>query len=203
MVSSKVTYDAECVIFAAPTFLAPYLIEGQAPFASIQYSPWLTANLTLDRMPAERGVPLAWDNVIYGSASLGYVVATHQSLASRTDKSVWTYYHALCGEPPAEARKKLLSRDWVTWKERILVDLEKAHPDIRDCVSNMDIFRIGHAMARPTPGFLTNGARKQFGATFGSLVFANSDLSGFSIFEQAQYQGVMAADKILKRMGGV
>lgn len=201
--SSQAVYDAECVIFAAPTFLAPYLIEGQAPFKGIEYSPWLTANLTLDRMPAERGSPLAWDNVIYGSPSLGYVVATHQSLASRIDKSVWTYYQALCGEPPAAARKKLLASDWGTWKERILTDLEKAHPDIRDCVSRIDLFRIGHAMARPTPGFLTNAARKHYGDANGSMVFANSDLSGFSIFEQAQYRGVIAADKILKRLGRV
>ena len=128
-------------------------------------------------------------------------VATHQSLASRIDKSVWTYYQALCGEPPAEARKKLLASDWGTWKERILTDLEKAHPDIRECVARIDIFRIGHAMARPIPGFLTNAARKNYGEANGSLVFANSDLSGFSIFEQAQYRGVIAADKVLKRLG--
>ena len=201
VVSANAVYEAEAVIFAAPSFLAPYLIEGQPAFTGVQYSPWLTANLTLDRMPAERGAPLARDNVIYGSASLGYVVATHQNLASRVEKSVWTYYHALCGEPPVEARKKLLASDWGVWKERILADLERAHPDIRQCVSRVDIFRLGHAMARPVPGFLTNSARANYQQGGGSLVFANSDLSGFSIFEQAQYRGVVAAEKILSRLG--
>ena len=41
---------------------------------SQQYSPWVTANLTLDRLPKERGLDLAWDNVMYDSHSLGYVV---------------------------------------------------------------------------------------------------------------------------------
>ena len=49
-------YRCEDVIFAAPTFLAPYVIEGaRAP--GFAYSPWLVANLTLDRWPDERGVP--------------------------------------------------------------------------------------------------------------------------------------------------
>ena len=27
------------------------------------------------------------------------------------------------------------------------------HPDIRACVSHIDIMRMGHAMVRPAPGF--------------------------------------------------
>ena len=79
-----------------------------------------------------------------------------------------------------------------------MADLERAHPDIRQCVSRIDIFRIGHAMARPEPGFLTNPARLGLAARRGSLFFANSDLSGFSIFEEAQYRGVKAAEQVLR-----
>jgi hypothetical protein len=42
---------AEFIIFAAPTFLAPYLVEGMAPLHDFEYSPWLTANLTLEHFP--------------------------------------------------------------------------------------------------------------------------------------------------------
>jgi hypothetical protein len=35
----------------------------------------------------------------------------------------------------------------------------------------------------------------------GNLLFANSDVSGFSIFEEAQYRGVKAADKAMKLVG--
>jgi hypothetical protein len=36
----------------------------------------------------------------------------------------------------------------------------------------------------------------------GRLLFANSDLSGFSIFEEAQYRGVRAAERVLEKLGG-
>ena len=45
----------------------------------------------------------------------------------------------------------------------------------------------------------TPDRRKNFGKVF----YANSDLSGFSIFEEAQYRGVRAADRVLKLMGGI
>ena len=51
--TEAVDYVADAVIFAAPTFLAPYLIEGALKAAGFVYSPWLTANLTLERPPAE------------------------------------------------------------------------------------------------------------------------------------------------------
>ena len=194
-------FDCQFVIFAAPTYLAPYMMED-APALGGQYSPWLTANLTLERWPVERGVAVAWDNVIYQSAGLGYVVATHQSLRTHQEKTVWTYYWALAAHTPAEGRRLLLDRDWNGWKEAILNDLTRAHPDIRECVSRIDILRMGHAMIRPVPGFLTSEARRRIAQPNGRLVFANSDLSGISIFEEAQFRGVRAADYVLETGGG-
>jgi glycine/D-amino acid oxidase-like deaminating enzyme len=200
--TEQAAYLAGGVIFAAPTFLAHSLIEGVPRAEGFVYSPWLTANLTLDRLPAERGAPLAWDNVIYNSPSLGYVVATHQSVASRIERSVWTYYWALAHKAPAEARKDLLEKDWSYWKEAILADLSRAHPDIRECVSRIDIMRMGHAMIRPSPGFLFSAGRARFtAARRDRLWFANSDLSGISIFEEAQYRGDRAALEALRVLG--
>ena len=34
------------------------------------------------------------------------------------------------------------------------------------------------------------------------ILFANSDLSGISIFEEAQFHGVEAAQAVLRRLGG-
>lgn len=157
--------------------------------------------LTLDRWPREqRGAPMAWDNVLYRSPALGYVVSTHQSLRQHVDRTVWTYYWALADGRPAEVRKQLLERDWGYWKEAVLADLERAHPDIRECVTRVDVMRFGHAMARPTPGFLSAQVGPATGAD-GTLLLANSDLSGFSIFEEAQYRGVEAARAALTRLG--
>ena len=190
-------YAAEAVVFAAPTFLAPYLIEG-APRPPFEYSPWVTANLTLDRLPRERGVELAWDNVIYGSASLGYVNATHMSLATRRERTVWTWYHALSHGNPADNRRLLLQQDCEYWKRFILDDLSRAHPDIRECVSRIDVMRMGHAMARPSPGFLSARRRERFDRGVRNVFFGNSDISGVSIFEEAQYCGVHAAGLALR-----
>jgi glycine/D-amino acid oxidase-like deaminating enzyme len=194
-------WTAEAVIFAAPSFLAARVIDGGPATPDFQYSPWLTANLTLDRWPSERGAPVAWDNVIVDSPSLGYVVATHQSLRTHVPRTVWTYYWALADGPPRVNREWLLAQDWRSLTVRILDDLSRAHPDIRDCVSHIDICRMGHAMIRPTPGFLSSSARRHLRAHGNRLFFAHSDVSGLSLFEEAQSRGVTAADRALEALG--
>jgi hypothetical protein len=183
------------VIWAAPAFVAPYVVDelrATARHTTFVYSPWLTANLTLERWPVERGSAPAWDNVIYDSQGLGYVVATHQSLRTFEERTVWTYYHAFAELTPQQARQELLTRDWAHWRDRILDDLSRAHPDIRDCVSRIDVLRLGHAMIRPTVGFLSARDRLRPPA-LPRFFHAHSDQSGLSLFEEAQYHGVMAA----------
>lgn len=195
-------YQAEFVIFAAPTFLAPYLVEGMAPLHDFEYSPWLTANLTLDRLPDSYGTDPTWDNVFMESPTLGYVDATHQSLRSHLDRTVWTFYWALADGTPAENRQLLLNKDWSYWKEAILRDLERVHHDIRKCVSRIDIMRMGHAMVRPMVGAIFSAERRNLANSHQRVLFANSDLSGFSIFEEAQYRGVVAAERVLRQIAG-
>jgi len=197
--TEAVEYIAERVIFAAPSFLAPYMVEGVSAQEGLVYSPWLTANLTIERPPEET----AWDNVIYESPALGYVVATHMTLRSVVERSVWTFYWALAHRPPAEMRRMLLEKDWTWWRDAILNDLARAHPDIRERVSRIDVMRMGHAMARPVPGFLGSETRRRLaaGGRGDAILYANSDLSGFSIFEEAQYRGVTAADRAMAALG--
>jgi NAD(P)-binding Rossmann-like domain len=199
--AGETEYQAEFVIFAAPTFLAPHVIEGFAPVHDFEYSPWLTANLTLQHLPKNYGSDLTWDNVVMNSPTLGYVDAMHQSLQSHVERTVWTFYWALAEGQPVSNRQLLLEKDWGYWKESILRDLERVHPDIRQCVSRIDVMRFGHAMARPKPGAIFHEQRRKLAALDGSLLFANSDLSGFSIFEEAQYRGVRAAEKVLRDLG--
>ena len=195
--ASDAEYLCEHVIFAAPTFLAPYVIEGMHS-PGFTYSPWLVANLTLDRWPDERGVPPAWDNVIRDAAGLGYVVATHQSLRARdAGPTVWTYYRALATRDPSAERGVLLASRWSDWVERIVKEISVAHPNIHRCVTNVDIVRLGHAMVRPTVGFLGADARRAPRWAPRNILLAHSDLSGLSLFEEAQYRGVAAADAVL------
>ena len=209
MESQQVTrWLAEQVVWAAPSFLLPHVC-GNLPEAlrhAVQgfgYAPWLVANLTLRGFPESRGgAPLAWDNVLHQSPSLGYVVATHQDWRSREEGTVLTYYRPLSEFTPEAGRKLLLSRNAYDWTESILADLSRPHPDIRELAERVDIFRWGHAMARPSPGSLWHGEREWVAGGFGRIHPAHSDLSGFSLFEEAQYRGVMAARTAGSRLCG-
>ncbi|HTT65892.1 MAG TPA: FAD-dependent oxidoreductase [Bryobacteraceae bacterium] len=197
-----VRFVTEAVIFAAPSFLAPYLMEGFARLEKFEYSPWLTANLTVDRPPRGAGtLERAWDNVVARSPTLGYVDATHQTLRTHVDRTVWTFYWALAEGAPAANRALLLQKDWRYWSDAILHDLERVHPDIRSCVSRIDIMRLGHAMVRPVVGAIFDSRRRALAAGQGRVLFANSDVSGISIFEEAQFRGVEAAEKALHLLG--
>jgi glycine/D-amino acid oxidase-like deaminating enzyme len=195
-------YQAEFVIFTAPTFLGPYVIDGFPRLNDFVYSPWLTANLTLERLPASPGAEPSWDTVFLDSPTLGYVDATHQSLRTHIERTVWTFYWALADGTPAHNRQVLLQSDWSYWKEAILRDLERVHKDIRQCVSRIDVMRMGHAMIRPLVGAISSEERIRLKRREGRILFANSDLSGISIFEEAQFHGVEAAQVALRHLSG-
>jgi glycine/D-amino acid oxidase-like deaminating enzyme len=198
-----VEIQAEHVIWAAQLRFAARALDSDdaalvAALREFDYAPWLVANLTLADAPIDRyAAPLAWDNVLYDSPGLGYVVATHQNLASRRGATVLTYYESLHGEAPAAARERLLSTTREQWAARILADLGRPHPELRAATQRIDVFGNGHAMARPRPGFVWGSARERVLRHTGRVHFAHSDLSGFSLFEEAQYRGVTAAERVL------
>lgn len=204
----SVRWQARALIFAAPLFVLPHVMEGlntrlRDAIGQIRHAPWLVANLTLKGLPEPgNGAPLSWDNVLYDSPALGYVNATHQSLGSHPGPTVLTYYWALSGEAPEAARKRLFETPWSGWAERILADLARPHPDLRAKVERLDIFRWGHAMAKPLPGWIWSEARELLTRAHGHIHLAHADLSGFSIFEEANYWGVQASNRVLQRLGG-
>src|SRR5258708_19507483 len=123
----------------------------------------------------------------------------HQSRRARVAWTVGTFYWALDEGAPAQNRQLLLEKDWAYWKEAVLYDLERVHSDIRQCVSRIDIMRMGHAMIRPAVGSIFSEERRRLKRLSDRILFANSDLSGISIFEEAQYHGVEAAQKEIGR----
>lgn len=196
---------ADKVIFAAPQFMARYVVQPyrDSPpqhISEFQFGAWMVANLTLKDRPAlssRRDFPLAWDNVLYESPSLGYVVATHQRSIDR-GPTVFTYYYPLCDEDPRKARSRLLETDWAGWTDVTLTDLSRAHPDIRNLIERVDVMRWGHAMIRPRPGFIWGTARREAAKPFRSIHFAHSELSGVALFEEAFDVGLRTADEVLR-----
>jgi hypothetical protein len=188
---------AESVIFAAPRFVAARVLNNVIRTDGLNYAPWMVANLTLDTLPEGRGADLAWDNVIYGSRSLGYVVATHQHLDPSPRRTVLTYYQPLDHLPPAKARKEASGRSHREWCDLILTDLGRAHPDLRRQLRRLDLMIWGHAMIRPEPGFMWGPSREKMTEPIGNVFFAHSDMSGMSLFEEAYIRGIRAADAAL------
>jgi hypothetical protein len=148
------------------------------------------------------GVPLSWDNVIYGSESLGYTTATHQSLRTGGGATVLTYYRSFPGEDPSAVRREMLSTPWTTHKDRVLADLARAHPEISSRVKRLDVMLYGHGMVRPEIGFVCGGDLRSAAASLhGPVHLAHSDLSGFSLFEEAFDWGTKTGDIVLARLG--
>jgi hypothetical protein len=192
-----VLIKANAVILAVPRFVAQYLLKADGGLEPFHYSPWMVANVTLDAMPAGEGVPLSWDNMIYGSKLLGYVVATHQNLNRIQTQTVLTYYWPLAHLPPDQAREEALARPYKEWRNIILDELTRVHPELDGHIKGLDVWLWGHGMIRPTPGFIWGPARKKALAAQPPVFFAHSDMSGISIFEEANYRGVDAAQRVM------
>ncbi len=191
---------AKRVIFALPTFLRPHVL-GTPPASAFTYSPWTVSNVVLDRIPESAYSPrvgLSWDNVLFDSLSLGYVVATHQTFSQRGLPSVWTHYRPWTELEPQQARQRMLDTRWESVRDSVLAELERVHPDLRPHVRRLDVMQLGHAMIRPVTGFVWGESRREAARPGGDgLYFAHSDLSGISIFEEANYRGVHAAQQVL------
>jgi monoamine oxidase len=199
-----VRFQADHVIWAAPFGFAARSLAGPpelvAALKAYDYAPWVVANLTLSEPPfVHHGAPISWDNVLYDSPSLGYVVATHQGLASRPGPTVLTWYLPLTGETPLEGRKRLLSTSHDHWVEAALSELEKPHREIRSITEGVDVFANGHAMVIPRPGLIWGAERARITQHAGRIHFAHADASGLSLFEEANARGVAAADAVLRR----
>lgn len=202
--NERVRVKSKVALFCLPSFLRKFLTESEVETQDFVYPPWLTANLLLDRMPQDLEAPghIAWDNVLFDSPSLGYVVATHQDL--RTDPlrpTVWTWYRPFPEGSPQEIRKSLLKAQWSLWSETVLSELTRVHSDIRERCQRLDVTVLGHGMVRPSVGFVwgetLQGAREPLGRIF----FGHGDLSGMSLFEESQFQGVRAAELALASLG--
>jgi len=197
----RVDVLCDAVVWAAPLLVMPSVLPSVRLPVTTDYAPWVVANITLRRPPHEQGVPQAWDSVRYDSTSLGYVDAGHQSLATRAPRRVWTWYYAVVDRPAAEARRWLQSRPWSAWRDQIVRDLEPAHADIADCIERIDVMRWGHAMARPRPGVLARVDALRQWSPAPRIAVAHADLSSLSLFEEAQWHGIAAAEQVSAALG--
>lgn len=192
-------YVAQRAIFALPSFLRSRLLKGFSglPNYETSYAPWLVANIHLSGWPGYRGSYMAWDNVIYDSESLGYVVATHQGDGMPPPKTVWTYYLPFARGDAKTARRSLYGLSWSEAADAVVADLDRCHVGFRKLVRKVDIMRWGHGMVAPRPGVAFSKERLAAQGPVAGLHFAHTDLSGVALFEEAFYQGLRAAREVI------
>ncbi|MDO4879239.1 MAG: NAD(P)-binding protein [Neisseria sp.] len=192
---------ADKVICAMPLMVASRVAEGDYGLPQPVYAPWLVGNFVLHRFPEEKGGShLAWDNVVYGSGQLGYVAAGNQLIrVAKPERTVFTAYAALNHGSPGEIRRWLMRADEAEFAEFAAQDLLAAYGGgFWHCVEAVDLTVRGHAMSVPRPGYLSDASLLRLRRHDSRLLFAHSDLSGYSVFEEAVYWGVKAARKVLR-----
>jgi len=201
------TLKARRAICAMPLHVAAHVVNDMADYGfdparhMPEHAPWLVGNVFLAGFPAEApGAELAWDNVVHGSRALGWVVSTHQDLrAARPAHTVFTTYRALADASPRAGRAWLEDASDDDLLAFALVDLERVYQplDLWRRMQAVELTVRGHAMAIPRPGYLDNAGLEALRAADGPVLFAHSDLSGYSVFEEAAWWGDLAARRIL------
>lgn len=189
--------DARRAIVATPRHVTRRIVDlGDDPYRP-DVGAWAVANLHLRGRPRERRreAPLAWDNVLHDSPSLGYVTATHQRGRDH-GPTVLTWYYPLTDDGAA-ARTRVAGAGAAEWAEVALADLERAHHDLRERVDHVEVAFWGHGMVRPRLGATWSAARAAAAVPRGRIHFAHTDLSGIALFEEALDHGVRAAREVM------
>jgi hypothetical protein len=192
---------SEKVILATPQFINQRILSGtlerKIDYAQFFYAPWMVANITCsNHLEEKRGERLSWDNVIYGSKSLGYVNSNHQNIQLFSDRQVITYYLPLTGADSNVERKLSHQRSFKDWYELVIEDLKLPHPTIEQSIQEVDIWLWGHGMIRPSVNFISKTSLDASASIGQKIFFVHTDTSGISIFEQAFFVGTQTAKMI-------
>lgn len=207
-------WRADHCVLAVPLLVAARLLDAPpaalpAAVRALRYAPWLVANLHLSAPLSDQGgAAPSWDNVLFGQppdaapgAGLGYVDATHQRLSPLPGPTLLTHYRSFGID--LKTRRWLADQPWAYWRQAIVHELSVAHPDLAAKCTRIDCMRYGHAMAVPTPGLLEHPAMvalRAEPARHARLHFAHSDLSGYSVFEEAFAWGERVGAHIAARL---
>lgn len=175
---------ARIAICAMPLFVASRVIRSMPEFGfdptvhMPAYAPWLVSNFLMRAFPTEQpDAPLSWDNVVYGSQGLGYVVSTHQDIrVTPPEKTVFTAYTALAERTPEQARRWLDTTSPAELLELATTDLRAAYGlHFGRLVERADITLRPHAMSSPRSGFRSNAGLRALRELDGPILFAHAD----------------------------
>ncbi len=200
--SKNFSIQAQTVVLATPLYISARIDpeiglafpnwRAQLP----SYSPWIVGNFNLRRRPPElNGAGLSWDNVVYGSGGLGFVNSSHQLLrVNEFSAPALTSYQVLDTMPQNEARRWCAKASDSQLLELAGQDLSSAYGSrFWRHIDSAHITVRAHGMPAPGVGFLTNPLLSQLRKPQGRVWYANADLSGYSVFEEAAWWAMQVA----------
>lgn len=188
-IGSMKIVEARKVIYCLPRFTASYVINNATKPEAAQYYPWLIAHVAVKRNCLEKNHHLSWDTVKFLEKDLGYINNHHQYLTQDKDDVLITFYYAFTEGTAKENRTKLSTWTEATVKDFVVQHLKKYHPDIESNMASIDYRILGHGMISPSIDFLWSKRKQQLPREHNGILFAHSDMSGISIFEEAFHQG--------------
>lgn len=192
------TVVAQQAILAVPGRVADRLLPGLDRPTAPELAPWRVANLAIDHLPPSQGVQMAWDSVAFRGRGLGYVSNMHQT-ARYGGPTVLTWYEPLSHQAPSAGRRALAGAVWEDEVDMVLSDLAGSHPGLRGVLRNIDVLHWGHGTVCPAVGLHQGATLAERARPHGRVSFAHTDLSGLSLFEEASWHGIRAAEEVLSR----
>jgi monoamine oxidase len=201
------TVRAKAAIYAGPRFVARHVLpdlvaEGRDEAGSFRYSPYVVANVHVTKTPASLG----YDNWFHddGYFMTDVIVA---DWAGQKDPSSLPLDRAnvlsvYCPLVESGWRKELETLSFADLEARVLESLEKAFPSIRGTITQLDLYRWGHAMLVSSKGFVFGAPRVGAQKPSGRISYACHDVDGVPAFENAVASGIRAATEAAAVVAG-
>jgi len=187
-------------VFAAPYFMAPYLlpdlsINRKKQISKMKWAPYIIANVHVNSTPQE----LAWISLIHNKGIISDIIvadwAGHENpqILSPKRKNILTIY-APFTDPGV--RHELLKQSIGYYEKIILTELEEILPGINNEITQFDLYRWGHPMVMATKGFMFSQERENASTPVGKIFFAGNETQGLPIIDSALIAGIEAARQI-------
>lgn len=189
------THVIECkkIVYAVPKSVVRY-IQPELKFKTYAAThPWLLANIKIKKEALEEKSSLCWDNVRFGSDSLGYVNSCHQILSQQSEFVNITFYHTYSSGESKELRKSLAGKTETDLYQLVITELKKMHPSIEGAIEEVQFKIVGHGMVGPTPNYIWDERLQNIKSEPRDLIFAHTERAGISVFEEGFHQGRAAA----------
>lgn len=199
------TIRAKTAIYAANRYIAKHVLPdlgaaGRDEAKDFHYTPYLVAAVYVNKTPPN----LNFDTWAHGDFIFAdFIVADWTSHADPANApldrpNVLSCYCPLFGPT---ARVDLQTKPFEEYEERILSDLEKVIPGVRETVTGVDLYRWGHAMIAAETGFVFGAARLSSRQPLGKISFACHDTDGVPAFENAVGAAYLAVVEVAAHLG--